>query len=91
MKQNTKDWIQYGSAIALIASAIGVGVASVIITMDVGAGALTYIAEALSAAMGIFGVAAYAVSKIREIEDHVHQEVQRQLHPDETETKEVEP
>ena len=68
MKQNTKDWIQYGSAIALIASAIGVGTVCVVVSMDIPAGPLAYIAEALSAALAIFGVAAYALGRIRDFE-----------------------
>ena len=80
MKQNTKDWIQYGSAIALISSAIGVGVFSIIVTLDIGAGALTYIGEALSGALAIFGVAAYALARLRDIDSHVRDEVKRQLH-----------
>ena len=41
MKQNTKDWIQYSSAIALITSSIGLAVGSFIVIMDIGAGTLT--------------------------------------------------
>ena len=63
MKQNTKDWIQYSSAIGLILSAIGLAVGSFVVIMDIGAGTLTYIGEAIGA-LAIFGVAAYAKSRL---------------------------
>lgn len=68
MKQNTKDWIQYTSAIALIGSAIGLAVGSFVVIMDIGAGTLTYIGEALGGALGIFGVATYAKTRIDDME-----------------------
>lgn len=64
MKQNTKDWIQYSSAIGLIVSAIGLAVGSFVVIMDIGAGTLTYIGEAIGGALAIFGVAAYAKSRL---------------------------
>lgn len=76
MKQNTKDWISYMSAVALIASAIGMAFISFILTMDVGPGPLAYIGEALSAALGLFGFGIYAVKKV----DEIRAEVMRNLH-----------
>ena len=94
MKQNTKDWIQYTSAIALIGSAIGLAVGSFVVIMDIGAGTLTYIGEALGGALGIFGVATYAKSRCDDMErrlfsekDHLHhapiinEEDQENRHP----------
>lgn len=78
MKQNTKDWIQYGSAIALIASAIVIACTSIWLTLDIGAGALTYVAEAVSAALAIFGITAYAVARIRETKEEILRELQEQ-------------
>ena len=51
MKQNTKDWIQHISAMLLIASAVAMAFVSFALTLDIGAGPLTYIGEALSAAL----------------------------------------
>jgi len=67
MKENTKDWIQYSSAAALIASAIAMAFTSLFLTMDVGAGPLTYIGEALSAALMLYGIGIYAVNKMGEV------------------------
>lgn len=77
MKQNTKDWIQYVSAIALILSGIGIAVLSVVATMDIGGGALAYIGEAFGGALAIFGIAAYAVRSIRDFKDEITEELHR--------------
>ena len=75
MKQNTKDWIQHLSAVALIVSAIFMAFLSFLMTRDIGAGPLTYIGEALSAALGIFGVAAYFVNQMSQFKTEVRQEL----------------
>lgn len=49
MKQNTKDWIQNMSAMAMILASIVMGFLSFIITEEIGPGVLTYIGEMLSA------------------------------------------
>lgn len=67
MKENTKDWIHYTAASALIISAIVMAFVSFFMTMDIGAGPLAYIAESLSAALGLFGIGIYAVNKVNSI------------------------
>ena len=67
MKENTKDWIHYTSAVALIISSITMAFVSFFMTEDIGPGPLTYIGEALSAALGLFGIGIYAVNKINSI------------------------
>ena len=67
MKENTKDWFHYTGASALLVSAIVMGFTSFFITMDIGPGPLAYIAESLSAALGLFGIGIYAVNKINSI------------------------
>lgn len=67
MKENTKDWIHYTSAVILIISAIVMAFVSFFMTMDIGAGPLTYIGESLSAALGLFGIGIYAVNKVNSI------------------------
>jgi hypothetical protein len=44
MKQNTKDWIQYSTAIAMVSSAIVIAFLAFIITYNIGSGVLIYIA-----------------------------------------------
>lgn len=67
MKENTKDWIHYTAASVLIISAIVMAFVSFFMTMDIGAGPLTYIGESLSAALGLFGIGIYAVNKVNSI------------------------
>ncbi len=76
MKQNTKEWVQYLSAIALIASAIALAFVSFFVTQDIGGGPLTYIGEALSAALGIFGFGVYVANKFGEFKTEIRREVQ---------------
>jgi hypothetical protein len=75
MKQNTKDWLQHISAVALIASAITLAFVSFLTTHDIGAGPLTYIGEALSAALGLFGISIYVVNKVGEMKNEIRKEL----------------
>lgn len=75
MKQNTKDWMQHLSAVALIASAITLAFVSFSTTHDIGAGPLTYIGEALSAALGLFGISIYVVNKVGEMKNEIRKEL----------------
>lgn len=75
MKQNTKDWMQHLSAVALIASAITLAFVSFLTTKDIGAGPLTYIGEALSAALGLFGISIYVVNKVGEMKNEIRKEL----------------
>lgn len=77
MKQNTKDWIQYSSAMLLIASAIAMGFLSFLLTLDIGAGPLTYIGEALSAALALFGISVYAVKRVNDIRTEIQQQLEQ--------------
>ena len=77
MKQNTKDWIQYTSAVALIASAIALAFISFFLTLDIGAGPLTYIGEALSAALGLFGISVYVLNRFGQFKTEVRRELEQ--------------
>jgi uncharacterized protein involved in cysteine biosynthesis len=44
MKQNTKDWIQYSSAIVMVISAIVIAFVALILTSTIASGVLIYIA-----------------------------------------------
>ena len=75
MKQNTKEWIQYASAITLIVSAIALAFLSFGLTFTIGAGVLTYIGEALASALGIFGIGVYLSNQLRDFKVDVWNEV----------------
>ena len=62
MKQNTKDWIQYLSAVVLIASGVVLVFTSFLTIQRVGEGVNTYVGIATSGGLAIFGVAAYLVN-----------------------------
>ena len=75
MTQHTKDIIQYSMATLLILSAVTMGFLSLALTMEIGAGPLAYIAEALSAALAIFGIGAYVVNKVGEMKREIRDEL----------------
>lgn len=77
MKQNTKDWIQYSTAIAMIVSAIVIAFVAFILTTNIASGVLIYVAQALCYAGGIFGVSIYFRSKLGEFESKVEDKVKK--------------
>ena len=78
MTQSAKDWIQYSSAAVLIASAIAMAFVSLAITDDIGAGPLTYIGEALSAALAIFGIGIYFAKSMHDFKSEIRAYVDEQ-------------
>ena len=65
----TKDWIQYGSAIAMILSGIVLAFLSFYKNDgDISEGVLWYVAQALTYAGGIFGVSIYFRTKLGDFE-----------------------
>jgi uncharacterized membrane-anchored protein len=78
MKQNTKDWIQYLSAIALILSAIVLVFTSFLTIERVAEGVNTYVGIAISGGLAIFGVAAYFVDRVAQFKTEIREELKRQ-------------
>lgn len=67
MKNNTKEWIQYSSAISMIVSGIILAFLSFFLNnYIIEDSILVYIAQALIYAGGIFGVSIYFKNKIGE-------------------------
>lgn len=64
MKQNTKDWIQYLSAIAMLISAIGLALWSFQTLNEVHSTVLGYVGEAIAFAAAVYGLALYARNEI---------------------------
>ena len=79
MKQNTKDWIQYSTAVAMIASAIVIAFLAFFFTADIASGVLIYIAQALCYAGGIFGVSIYFRTKLGEFESKLKDEMKNMM------------
>lgn len=65
MKQNTKDWIQYASAIAMLVSAIALAFWSFYKLSEVHGSVLAYVGEAIAFVAGVFGLALYAKHEIK--------------------------
>lgn len=65
MKQNSKEWIQYGSAIAMLCSAIGLAMWSFYTLSEVHSTVLAYVGEAIAFVAAVFGLALYARSEIK--------------------------
>lgn len=78
MKQHTKDIIQYGSAVAMIASSITLAYASFVLLNFIHASVLTFVGEAVSFAAGVFGLGVYAHAKGAEL-DHRIQSLQQHM------------
>ena len=79
MKQNTKDWIQYSTAIAMVCSAIVIAFVALILTSTIASGVLIYIAQALAYAAGIFGVSLYFNTKLGEFETSAKKQIKEAI------------
>lgn len=64
MQKNTKDWIQYGSAVAMLSSGVALTFLSFFLNgYDVADGVLWYVGQTLVYAGSIFGVTVYVNTK----------------------------
>ena len=80
MKSNTKDWIQYSTALMLAGSGVGLAFLSFFLNgYNIAEGVLLYIAQAFVFAGGIFGVSVYIRTKISEFKSEVVNEVKRKI------------
>ena len=79
MRANTKDWIQYASAIAMVASGIVLAFLSFFLTTDhnITDGVLWYVAQALTFAGAVFGISVYIKSKVGEVKSEIIEEARR--------------
>lgn len=65
MKQGIKDWLQYGSAIVMLLSAIGLALWSFGSLSEVHSTVLTYSGIAVSFCSAVYGLALYAKNEVR--------------------------
>ncbi len=68
MTHDTKDRLQYASALTMIAVSIGLAIASFVMLHLVHSTVLTFVGEAVGFASGVFGLSAFARSKSQEID-----------------------
>lgn len=72
MQRNTKEWIQYGSAIALLTSGVTMAFLSFFLNGgDVRDSVLWYVSQTLVYAGSIFGVGIYIQSKWGDVKGYV--------------------
>ena len=79
MQANTKEWIQYSTAIAMVASAIVLAFLSFFITSTIASGVLWYISEALVYAGSIFGISIYFKTKLGDFESKTRERMKTEL------------
>ena len=76
MNTSTKEWIQYGTAVALILSGIVLAFLSFFLNnYDIADGVLWYISQALIYAGGVFGVSIYFKTRLGEFENRTKREL----------------
>lgn len=97
MTTNTKEWIQYSTASAMIVSGIVLSFISFFINGDITEGVLWYMAQALTYAGGIFGVSIYfktklgqSVTQIEDLIDRKFRSMEREERKEEKEDEDVE-
>lgn len=79
MKVNTKENIQYTTAILFLFSGIVMAFFSYFDLHDVAGGVLTYVGEATAFAGGVFSINLYVKSKISEAETRINQKIDRKM------------
>ena len=97
MSANTKEWIQYSTASAMIVSGIVLSFISFFINGDITEGVLWYMAQALTYAGGIFGVSIYfktklgqSVTQIEDLIDRKFRSMEREERKEESDDEVVE-
>lgn len=71
---NSKEIIQYGSAVLMIVSGVVLAFLSFFMRGDISDGVLWYVSQALIYAGGIFGVSIYFKTRLGEFEHKVRME-----------------
>ena len=77
MKRHTKDVLQYGSAVAMVGTAIGLSILSFIWLGLIHASVLTYTGEAVGFACAVFGLTVYSRSKVQEAREDMQEEFEQ--------------
>lgn len=79
MSNNSKEWVQYLTAVAMILSGIVLAFLSFFLNgYDIAEGVLWYIAQALTYAGGIFGVSIYFKTKLGQAEARLREFVKKE-------------
>lgn len=82
MKENTKEWIQYSTALLMILSGVVLAFLSFFLNgYDIADGVLWYIAQALTYAGAIFGVSVYFKTKLGEARQEFERMIKEEREP----------
>ena len=81
MKSNTKDWLQYSSAVAMIGSGIVLAFLSFFLTdgHTITDGVLWYVGQSLAFAGAVFGISLYVKTKVGEISTEAMEDVKEMV------------
>ncbi len=66
MTENMKDWVQYGTAVGMVATGCVLSVMSFVTLHAVHHTVLAFVGEAISFAGAVFGISLYARSKLKD-------------------------
>lgn len=80
MKANTKENVQYTTAIMFLLSGIVMAFFSYFELHDVVGGVLTYCGEATAFTAGVYSINLYVRSKVSEAETRINQRIDKKMH-----------
>ena len=76
MKKNTKEWIQYGSAVGMLGSGVAMTFLCFFLNgYEVKDSVLWYVAQCLVYAGSIFGVTVYVSTKFGEVKNYFDEKI----------------
>lgn len=80
MKTNTKENVQYTTAILFLLSGIVMAFFSYFDLHDVAGGVLTYVGEAVALTAGVFSINLYVKSKISDAEARINSRIDKKMY-----------
>jgi hypothetical protein len=75
MKQNTKEWMQYGSAIAMLASAIVLAFLNFLLEHIIHSSVLMYVGEAIAFTGAVYGLTIYTRNEVEKLGSEIRKEL----------------
>lgn len=79
MQTNTKEWIQYGSAVAMLALGGGLSIASFLRSGEVNDSVLWLFAQCLMYAGSVFGISVFIADRFRRLETKIMNEYNKEV------------
>ena len=79
MRTNTKEWIQYSTAVGMLACGAVMAFLSFFIHGDIVDGVLWYIGQSLIFAGGVFGISTYFKDKLGESEKRMREDIKNAI------------